>query len=110
MYNSGGELFQESLEIKRSSATGILDRDEKSENKLIFGIKTKSASSHEKVSNIGSSLSWISVKREESVKFGDVLRREDRVFGGNIFTEDGFEFFFLNFPLGHYRYFQYNKL
>jgi len=73
MYDSGGELFQELLEIKRSSTSGILDLGEKSENKLVFGVKTKSAGSHENVSYISSSLSWISVKGEESVKLGDVF-------------------------------------
>ena len=73
MYDSGGELFQELLEIKGSSVSGILDLSEKSENKLVFGVKTKSAGGHENVSNIGSSLSGVSVKGEESVKFGDVF-------------------------------------
>lgn len=72
-----------------------------SEDELVFGVKTKSAGSDKQISNICSSLSGISVEGEESVQFGDVFGREDRVFGCNVFCEDGLEFFLLDFLLGH---------
>jgi len=89
---------------------GVMDFREKSEDELVFGVKAKGAGSQENVSDISSSLSGISIKWEESVKFSDMFGRENWVFGGNIFAKDGFEFFVLDLLLGHDRYFQYNKL
>lgn len=96
-YDSGSQFLEELLEVKSSSVCGIMNLVEESENKFVFCIKTEGACSHENISYISSSLPGISIKGEKSVKFGDVFRREDWVFGGNILGEDSFEFFFLDF-------------
>jgi len=105
MYDSGCQLLEELLEVEGSSVSTIMDFVKKSEDELVFGIETKSACSHEDVSDVGSSLSGISIEGEESMKFGNVIGWEDGVFGGDVFTEDGFEFFLLDFSFGHDRYF-----
>ena len=55
----------------------------------------------EEVSAIGSSLSGVSVEGEEGVEFGDVFGEEYGVLGGDVFCEDGFELFFLDFLFAH---------
>ena len=109
-YNSGCDLLEELLKIKSWSISGVVDFREESEDKLIFVVKAKSAGSHENVSNVGPPLPRVSIKWEESMELSNVIWREDWIFGGNVFCEDGFELFFLDFSLGHDRYFQYNKL
>jgi hypothetical protein len=84
---------------------GVMDFGEESENEFVFAVKAKSACSQQNISNVSSPLPGVSVKREKSVKFGDVLGREDGVLGGNVFREHGFEFLFLDLPFGHDRYF-----
>ena len=105
MYDSGCQLLEELLEVKGSSVSSIMDFVKKSEDELVFGIETKSTCSHEDVSDIGSSLSGISIEGEEGMKLSDVFRWEDGVFGGYILGKDGFEFFLLDFSFGHDRYF-----
>ena len=38
-------------------------------------------------------MSWISIEGEKGAEFGDMFRRKDWVFGGDVLGEDGFEFF-----------------
>ncbi len=71
----------------------ILNFLEKSEDDFIFSIETESGGSDEKLSYIGSSLTRVGIKREERVKFGDLLRWEDWIFGSDVFAKDCFEFF-----------------
>ena len=84
---------------------GVMDLWQESENKLVFAVETKSACGHQNISNVSSSLPGVSVKREKSVKLGNVVRWEDGIFGRNVLSEDGFEFLFLDLPFGHDRYF-----
>lgn len=61
--------------------SGILDLLEESENEFVFVVESEGACGHEEIANICSSLSGVSVKREECVEFGDVLGGEDWVLG-----------------------------
>ena len=61
------------LEVKGSSVGAVINFVEKSEDELVFSVEAESAGSHESVSDVGSSLSGVSVKAEESVKFSNVI-------------------------------------
>lgn len=100
-YDSVGELSQELFEVKRGSVSGVVDFLNKSEDEFILGIETESAGSHEHISDVCSSLPGVGIEGEEGVELGDMFWRENWVFGGDVFGEDGLEFFFLNLLLGH---------
>lgn len=54
---------------------------EETEHELVLGVQSEDVGSHEQISNIGSPLPGVSVEGEQGVELGDVLGREDGVFG-----------------------------
>ena len=100
-YDSGSQGLQELFEVQSITwCFGEFVQD--SENNIEFGVKTQSFGSQENISDINSSLSWISIKWEQSMKISDGVRGEDGVFSGDFFTEDSLEIFLLNFFSAHW--------
>ena len=72
-----------------------------SENNIEFGVKTQSFGSQENISDINSSLSWISIEWEQGVKISDGVWGEDGIFSSNILGEDSLKIFGLDLFSGH---------
>ena len=68
LYESLGEFLEESLEVKSSALSAVVDVVEKSEDELVLGIESEGLGGLEEISAISSSLSGVSVEGEESVE------------------------------------------
>ena len=88
-----GEFLDETLEVKRSSSSWVIDVHDQLEDDLVLLVKSKSLGSLEEISAVSSSLSGIGIEWEESMELSDVLWWEDGVFGGDVLSEDSLEFF-----------------
>ena len=100
-YDSGSQSLQELFEVY-CITWALSNFVEDSEDDVILGIKSKSSGGQEKISDINSSLSGISIEWEQSVDFGDGVRGEDGVFSGDILGEDSLEVFGLNLSSAHW--------
>ena len=100
MYHFVCKFFQEGFEVKGISSNLVADFLQCSENNLEFCVKTQSLSSHQNISDISSSLSWVSIKRKHWVKVSNEIKREDWVLSSNIFSQDSFQIFLLLFSSG----------
>jgi hypothetical protein len=103
MYDSCGKFLEETFEVESCSVGAVLDVLEDPEDKLEFGVKTESTGGHHEISDISPSLPGVSVEAKEGMEFRDVFRGEDGVFISNVFCEDCFELFLLDFFPGHDR-------
>lgn len=63
-YNASSKFLQEAFKVQLVSVGGVMNFLQKSEHEFVFLIKAKGTGSHEELSNIGSSLSWISIEAE----------------------------------------------
>ena len=66
-YDAGGEFLEESFKVEGVSTGGVIDFLEKSEDKLVFGLKAEGAGSEEEFSDISPSLSGVGIEGEEGV-------------------------------------------
>ena len=99
-YDSSSQSFQELFEVQ-SITWCFAHFVQDSENNIEFGIKTQSLGSQENISDINSSLSWISIEWEQSVKFSNGVWGEDGIFSSNILWEDSLKIFGLDLFSGH---------
>ncbi len=87
-YDSGCQSFQKLFEVQ--CITWIFSNFLKnSEDNVILFVQAESFGRHKNVFNINSSLSWVSIKWEQSVEFGNGIISEDGVFSSDFFGEDG---------------------
>jgi len=113
IYHFMSKSGEQAFEVNGISSRFFADLLNSSKNYFMFSIKTKSFSSHKNISNVGSTLSWISVKPEHLMKICNKLCRKDWIFSSNIFSEDVFKIFLLVFSFvnGHSKislYYKYN--
>lgn len=101
-YDAVGELLEEGLEVEGLAVGGLVDFLDESEDKLVLGIKSESASSEEDISGISSSLARIGIEGEEGVQFGNAFGTEHWVLGADVLGKHCLELLLLDLTLGHY--------
>lgn len=100
-YDSGSECFKEILEVE-SVTWCFADLKKDSEYNIILFIQAQGFGSHDDILDVSSSLSGISIKREQLMEFNNMLIWEDRVFSDNFFSEDSLEIFGLGLSSWHF--------
>ena len=100
-----GEFLDEALEVKRSSSSWVIDVHDQLEDDLVLLVESKSLGSLEEISAVSSSLPGIGIEWEESMELSDVLWWEDGVFGGDVLSKNGLEFFGFDLSFAGHGYF-----